>query len=158
MDDNRPGFFLPSHRVAVGLKARDSFEAIRELCGLLEGDPDVVDIKVLRSALIRRERVESTALGNGVAVPHAHSNGVRSLVVCLGISKRGVEFYAADGGPVYIVAMVCAPDRNFRDYLGYVKELARTLGQEEVQEALLEARNPKEVMEGLCTGGGDDAS
>ncbi|RKY58573.1 MAG: hypothetical protein DRP95_05835 [Candidatus Latescibacterota bacterium] len=155
---SKSGFPILPHRVAVELKAKDSFEAIRELCGLLEGDSDVVDIRALRSALIRRERVESTSLGKGVAVPHAHSSGVRSLIMCIGISKEGVEFYAADGGPVYIIGMVCAPHRDFQDYLGYIKKLSKTLGRDEVREALLAARSPVEVVEILSSKGESDAA
>lgn len=133
----------------MDLKAKDSFRAIMELCELLEGDPEVSDLRTLRSALIKREKVESTAVGNGVAVPHAHSEGVRSLIVCLGISKEGIEFYSADGGPVHIVAMVCAPDRNFKDYLRCIKMLAKILSRKDIREALLKAFDPEEVTEVL---------
>ena len=143
------GLIVPPRRVAMNLKAKDSFRAIRELCELLEHDPEVSNIRALRSALIKREKVESTAVGGGVAVPHAHSEGVRSLIVCLGISKEGIEFYSTDGGPVHIVAMVCAPDRNFEDYLGCIRRLTKILGRKDIREALLKARDPEEVTEVL---------
>ena len=140
----------------MDLRGEDSFRAIGELCELLRGDPEVTDVRAVRSSLIKREMVESTAVGEGVAVPHAHSDGVRSLIVCIGMSKEGIEFYSTDGMPVHIVAMVCAPDRNFEDYLVCIKRLTKLLSRKEVRDALMRVGRPEEVVE-ILEGAEDEA-
>jgi len=113
-------------RVILHLQAQKKMEAIRELASRLEGPDKIVDVKRFLSLVMQREKIETTAVGHGVAIPHAHGDCVK---------------------PVGIVVMIASPVRHFQDYLKAVSRVARLLNQEESLQRILNAQSAAEVIE-----------
>ena len=90
---------LDPNKVVLNLAAQRNFDAIRELAAALCQDEVVPDQKSLLAALIRREQQASTGIGKGVAVPHAHEDGIQRQCLAIGISQAGIDFGAPDGQP-----------------------------------------------------------
>src|SRR5512137_1973611 len=90
--------------VRLPLAAADKWRAIEELVDVLE-------------AILTRERSMSTALGQGIAVPHGAVDRVRDVVAALGISPAGIPFQAADGKPVHIVVLLVIPRGSFQQHV-----------------------------------------
>ncbi len=134
-------------QVILRLQAQKKMEAIRELAMRLEGAAGIADVKRFLSLVMQREKVETTAVGRGVAIPHAHGDCVQSMVIGMGISDQGIDFGAMDGTPVRLLVMIASPARHFQDYLKAVSRVARMLNQEDCRQRLLEAQTAGEVVE-----------
>ena len=110
----------------VHLDCQYKDEAIRELLTTLVAQ-DVIDLdreREIRDAIIEREKVASTGMGNGVALPHGKSKHAKKLGVVVGLSAQGIEFGARDEIPAYVIVMwVCEP-RQIKEHLALMRGLA----------------------------------
>ena len=103
---------IQEKRIILHLQALKKMEAIRELAMRLEGADEIADVKRFLSLVIQREKIETTAVGHGVAIPHAHGDCVGSLVIGVGISRQGIDFGAADGEAVRVIVIIASPVRS----------------------------------------------
>lgn len=116
--------FLSKNAILTDIKSTKKADVINELVNALI---DAAEIEKRNSpkiveALLAREALGSTAIGQGVAIPHAKSESVTKLVAAFGLSKKGIDFDSLDGEPAYIFFLLLAP----QDYAGpHLKALAR---------------------------------
>jgi len=97
--------------------------------------------------LLNRERKASTAIGEGLAVPHVRSMQPRKLVLCFARSTQGVDYFSPDERPVHIFFGVAAPSYDDSVYLRLYKWLATAFSREDwLRQALMSARTPGEVI------------
>jgi len=94
---------------------------------------------VLASALLAREKLGSTGIGEGVAVPHCKVPHLASLMACLGRSRAGVDFRAQDGKPTHVFVALFAPERAGAEHLQALARVSRLLKRPEFRKALLDA-------------------
>src|SRR5262245_47061511 len=94
--------FLNKKAIKVGLQATEKDESLRELVDVLAQVQDIGDKKAIVKALLDRENLGSTGIGQGIAIPHGKTDRVKELVAVLGVSHKGVNFEALDGELVYI--------------------------------------------------------
>ena len=98
-----------------------------------------VDAAALSAALAAREKLGSTGVGDGVAVPHCKAAGLPALTAVLGRSRDGVDFRAHDGKPTRIFVALLAPERAGAEHLQALARVSRILKRPEFRKALLEA-------------------
>ena len=140
--------------VLVGLRSTRKFDALRELTTVFEDDEAVKDPKAFLADLIRREQQGSTGIGKGVAVPHAHEDSIRRQILAIGISREGIEYDAADGEPVRILAVLGTPMKHQKQHMQLLASLSRLLQHEDVRARLTEAADAAEVLEIITSGSG----
>ena len=140
---------LSEQHVLVELQSTKKFDAIREVSAVLEDDEAIEDPKLFLANLIRREKENSTGIGKGVAVPHAHEDSIRRQILAVGISKPGIDFDAIDGEPVHIVAVLATPRKHQKQHMELLAALSRVLQDEEVRSTLIGASRASEVVEAL---------
>lgn len=105
------------------------------------GNPDAVF-----EALVARERVMSTGIGGGVAIPHAQSPGARELSVCLIRTNQDLAFDALDGKPVRLVFLIVGPEER-GGFIRILARISRLLYTGDLQRNLLAATSPEGVIE-----------
>ena len=88
--------------IKIGVEAIDKEETLKELVGVLAKVKNIGDQKAILKALVERGSLGSTGIGQGIAIPHGKTDKVSELTAVMGISKKGVNFDALDGEPVYI--------------------------------------------------------
>jgi len=139
---------LTSDRIALDLKSRGQAEAISETSGLLNTSPYMLDLPSFVSEVLAREKLSPTAVGNGVAFPHARTGAVEQIVMAAGRSPQGVTF---DNGadPVQLIFVIGTPKNMVREYLGLVGDLARRLKQSGMREQLLKAGSAADFLAAL---------
>ena len=142
---------LNSAPITPDLTAANGEEAIRKLTGSLAGNPAVTDAVKFGAELLERERISPTAMGHGVAFPHARTNAVRQIVMAIGRSRDGVPFTGADS-PVQFLFVIGTPPNQVPQYLALVGKLARLLKTEAVREQLLHAMTAAAVRAALGEG------
>ena len=131
--------------VELNLTAGSMDEAISATAGLLAQRGEVLDFTRFCDELLMREKLCTTAIGNGVAFPHARSDSVREIVMAVGRSAAGVE---CEGGAqhVHLLFVIGTPKERVREYLALVGQLARQLKSSKLCEDLLEAKSAEEFL------------
>lgn len=143
---------IAASSVVVPLAARDKGAALRELtCALFSGGRAKYREAVL-DQLVRREALESTGVGLGVALPHARVPELKDLACAVGVSRRGLDFRALDREPVFLVLLICYPPAKQSSYLNFVASVVTLLRDEKRRAELVGAEDPKAVLELLATG------
>lgn len=133
--------------IELALKARKKEEALAELVGLLQAAGAVQDAGELLEALLAREKLSSTGIGEGVAVPHAILSEVEETRLAVGRKLDGLPFGSIDGKPVQLVFLMAGPPGHEMAHLQLLSRLARLLRDAEFRQALLAAASPQEVLE-----------
>ncbi len=127
-------------------------EVLRKLAELTAQHPSITDKSAFVRAIFEREEVTSTAIGSGVAVPHARLVSISEVLLSIGLCPDGVDYGAADGQPVRIVVMIAASDQDRRSYLPVLATVAARLKDPAVRAAMLTAPNPRAVLERFVPG------
>lgn len=97
-------------------------------------------------AVLAREEIAGTGIGDGVAFPHAEIRDLQTPLMALARSKKGLDFDAPDGEPVRLILMLLMPPREFERELRLISGMARLLGREEVRRGLLEAADTEAAL------------
>ena len=138
--------FLNKKAISVNMKAGDKEGVIRELVGLLASATDIKDKEGLIRAVLAREALGSTGIGQGVGIPHAKSQVVKELVAAFGLSRSGVNFDSLDGEPVNIFFLLIAPEESAGPHLKALARISRMLKDKYFRDLLKKAKDENEVL------------
>lgn len=127
--------YLAAARV-VDLASRSKDAALMEIVETLSSAPEVSDRERLLAAVLEREKIVSTGIGLGVAVPHAKIPEVSEFVVAYGRSREGVDFGSIDDRPVHHVVLIVGPPDRQQRYLQFLATVTLKLKQPELRKAL----------------------
>ena len=119
---------------------------LEEMVALVATSDAVKDRTSLLAAVRERERVLSTGIGLGIAIPHAKIAGVARFVVAVGRHIAGIEFDAIDARPVHLVVLIAGPQDAQDRYLRLLARLSGRLKQDEVRRRVMAAKNPEEIV------------
>ena len=139
--------FLSKDGIKIGMQSAEKEDALVELVDVLAVVKDVGDKKNIIKALVERESLGSTGIGQGIAIPHGKTDRVKELVAVLGISQKGVNFEALDGEPVYIFFLLVAPKETAGPHLKALAQISRILRDSYFCELLRRCKSPDEVYE-----------
>jgi PTS system nitrogen regulatory IIA component len=138
---------LTEQRVTTRLIASGKDEALAALAELFAADDPSLTAADVHEVLRERERLASTGVGSGVAIPHGRIGSIEQLRAALAISPQGIAFDAIDGAPVRIIVGVLAPQHHTGDHLRVLARVSRLLRSAHVREALLSAADPHAAFE-----------
>lgn len=139
--------FLDKKAIKIGLEASDKEEILKELVDVLADSKEIGDKKSIVRALMERESLGSTGIGQGIAIPHGKTDRVKELVAVLGISPKGVNFEALDGEPVHIFFLLVAPKESAGPHLKALAQISRLLRDSYFCELLKRCKTSEEVYE-----------
>jgi mannitol/fructose-specific phosphotransferase system IIA component (Ntr-type) len=128
--------------IALQLASTNRTAALQEVAQLLESSPNVVNFAGFYNELLARERLDTTCLGNGVALPHARTEHVKQIVIAVGRSDPGVYFENGNQ-QVHLIFLLGTPKSNPGDYLMLVASLCRLIKDAPARAALLAAPTPE---------------
>jgi fructose-specific phosphotransferase system IIA component len=138
--------FVKEETIIAELPATDKESIILKMSETLVTSGAVSDKDAFVKGILGREEVESTAIGNGIAIPHTRGTCCVHLAISVGRSKEGIEFNALDGKPVYIIFMIAAPQEAKKEYLQVIAKIARFLKHEENRKLLAEAETKEKIL------------
>ena len=143
------GDFLLAKAITADLKGNSKEEVIEELVKLLvnAGAVDKRYKPKLVEILMAREALGSTAVGQGIAIPHGKCENVNKLIAGLGISKTGIDFDSLDGDPAHIFFLLVAPADSAGPHLKALARISRLLKDKYFREHLKNARDEKIILE-----------
>lgn len=137
-------------RVVPELKGRSKSQILKELAANLADQRQDLNTDEVARVLIEREELASTAIGEGVAIPHGKLAGVDGIVACLGRVRSGIDFDSMDGQPTYLFFVLVAPENSTGQHLKALARISRLFKDAEFRERLLEASDADSMYETLA--------
>ncbi len=137
---------LDKKAIKIGVSSITKEDTLKELVDVLARVEDIGDPKGIVKALIDRENLGSTGIGQGIAIPHGKTDKVKRLIAVLGISKIGVNFDALDGEPVYIFVLLVAPKATAGPHLKALAQISRLLRDAYFCELLRKCKTEDDVF------------
>lgn len=126
-------------------------EVLKTLVDLIRKNSDSLDDEEnFYHNILEREKLGSTGIGLGIAIPHARSEKIKNIVVAVGLLKYGIDFNSPDGENVKLVILVGAPKGQNREYLSLVSELMRTFRDDNMRNNVICANDYQELLEAVA--------
>ena len=140
--------FLSKKAIVIDIKSSKKEEVIKELVDALinTGEIEKRCRNKLIEALMARESLGSTAIGQGIAIPHAKSDCVDKLIGAFGLSKKGVDFDSLDGELAYIFFLLVAPQDSAGPHLKALARISRLLKDKYFRDTLRNCSDEKAVI------------
>lgn len=139
--------FLTKDKILLDVTSRTKDDAIKEIAAVLKDSKKIRDYDQFLKDVFEREALNTTGIGNAVAIPHARTDAVSDFVMAYGCIKQGMEFHSVDGKPVKFIFLMGTPkNKGLNEYLQLLAYLTRLLNKSDFQQALLNAAGPEEVI------------
>jgi fructose-specific phosphotransferase system IIA component len=140
--------FLSKKAIITDIKSTRKEDVIKEMVDLLieAGDVEKRNRNKLIDALMSREALGSTAIGQGIAIPHAKCDCVNKLVAAFGLSKKGVDFDSLDGELAFIFFLLVAPQDSAGPHLKALARISRLLKDKYFRDTLRACVDEKSVI------------
>lgn len=136
--------------IDVNLDAATKEEAIYKLVALAEEEGKVTSKQNYIDSILEREEACTTGIGNGIAIPHGKSAGVKEAIIVFGKLKGGIEWESLDGEPVNMVFLLGVPEDNVDNlHLKVLSQLSRKLMNEDFVNLLRNANTSEEIFTAL---------
>lgn len=139
----------PSLILFMTVDTRD--EALHKLVNHIGLQGKLEDQESFFKAIVERERIVSTGIGMGVAIPHAKLPGYDEFFIAIGILQKGVEWQSLDASPVRLVFMIGGPDDKQTEYLQLLSALTVAIKNEELRKKLLTLNSPEDILKLFIT-------
>lgn len=139
--------FMTEDLISLDLKAKKKEDILKELVGIMSNSSNILDEEKCYNALLEREKLGSTGIGKGVAIPHAKTEYAEGLTIGFGISKEGIDFESLDESETNIFFVFASPLKDSHKYLKILARISRLIRDREFRKKLLEATDSKEIME-----------
>jgi fructose-specific phosphotransferase system IIA component len=121
-------------------------EVINELIDLFKNDPRVDDIEKVRAAVLDREKIMSTGVGKGFAIPHGKTSAVKEIVGAFGKIKNGIDYQSLDGNPVQLVFLLVGKDTLISTHIKLLSRISRLMNKDDFRHRLTEANSADEIV------------
>lgn len=137
---------LQKESIALGRKPQDKADAIGQMVELLAKSGSLEDKKKFKQAILERERLSTTGIGEGIAIPHGKSSAVKRAALAAMVVPQGVDFASADGAPVHLLFMIAVPEEGAELHLEVLERLAAMLMDEDFRKRLTAAKDEAEFL------------
>ena len=139
--------FLKEEWVLPELSGTDKPSILRELSDLLAQGSGAATSEELFQVLLERERLGSTGIGEGVAIPHGRLRGLKQFIISFGRSSQGVDFDSIDQKPCQLFFMVVAPENSAVANLNLLGRISKLLKDASFRKKLMGAKTRREIFE-----------
>lgn len=133
-------------RLVCFLEERDRESLLKTMVDLLDKEDKLQDRGAFYQAILEREKIVSTGIGMGVAIPHAKLPGYGTFFIAIGIHRQGIEWDSIDGLPVRLFFMIGGPDDRQLEYLQILSRLTLAIKDQELRKKLLQLTSKEEIV------------
>jgi PTS system nitrogen regulatory IIA component len=132
------------------LKAKNKRGVLAELSEIFTLGPIKMDSKLMVDVLMEREKLGSTGIGDGIAIPHGKLKGLDTLLLSFGRSRVGVDFESIDSKPVHLFFLLMAPESSTGQHLKALAKISRMLKDERFRSELMSARSAEGLFKAIA--------
>jgi PTS system nitrogen regulatory IIA component len=137
---------LTPELVVPNLQGQSKINVLGELASAMTAKHREISSEDLTAALAERERLGSTAIGDGIAIPHGKIRGVRQILGAFGRHPVGVDFESLDGRPTHLFFLLAAPEDSASLHLKALARVSRLFKNSAFRDHLLSARDAAEIF------------
>jgi fructose-specific phosphotransferase system IIA component len=138
---------LEEQFVRTNLPGTSKEEIIDSMINLIGSSKNVLDKEKVRQAILEREKIMSTGVGNGFAIPHGKTDAVKDIVAAFAVTEHPVDYQALDEQPVRLVFLLIGRDSLVGPHIKLLSRISRLMNREEFRNELLMSKTPKDVIE-----------
>jgi len=136
---------LQEQCIVADIKGQTKREVISELVEALAKARLIEDVVTAVNVVMDREKLGSTGIGNGVAVPHGKLKNINNIMCAFGRSQNGVDFDAVDRAPVYIFFLVLAPEDSASLHLKVLSRITKILRDQSLRKKIIKFTNVSDI-------------
>src|SRR3990172_12443905 len=133
--------------VRTNLPGSTKNEIINAIIDIAATQDRVLDKERVREAIFEREKIMSTGVGAGFAIPHAKSDAVSDIVAAFAVTAQPIDYQSLDDQPVRIVFLLVGRDNMVGPHIKLLSRISRLMNREEFRKRLLEVQSPPEVLD-----------
>ena len=137
---------LNERTVLLDLAASSPEEVIEKMVAHISRSPRILDAEAVRQAVLEREAMAGTGIGEGIAIPHAKTDKVSDIFCAIAVTREPVDFGSADGQPVRIVFLLVGIETRVGNYLKLLSRARRLMGNASLRKKLLQSKSAAEVI------------
>jgi fructose PTS system EIIBC or EIIC component len=138
---------LSEQVVRTNLPGTSKNDVINAIIELAASQDRVLDKEKVREAIFEREKIMSTGVGAGFAIPHAKSDAVSDIVAAFAVTAQPIDYQSLDEQPVRIVFLLVGRENMVGPHIKLLSRISRLMNNEEFRQRLLAAPTPKDVLE-----------
>lgn len=131
--------------IKIGLKVESKRELLNQMVSLAEKSKKLLDREEVLAEVIEREKIMSTGVGKGIALPHAKTNAVLENTASLAILAEPIDYDSIDDSPVNIVFLLIGTEKNVGNHLRILSRASRIMNNDEFREKLLKCNTASDV-------------
>lgn len=132
--------------VEVNLEVADKEDSIRKIIEISARTGRIVDLKRVTDTIFDREKLVSTGVGKGFAIPHGKTDAIKDIVAAFVITKNPIDFDSIDGEPVRFIFLLIGKETLLNTHIKLLSRISRLMNKEEFRDRLLEAKSKEEVL------------
>ncbi|MCK5457952.1 MAG: PTS sugar transporter subunit IIA [Melioribacteraceae bacterium] len=137
---------LNNKRIITDFSSTSKEGIINELVDSLKGDENIIDLEIVREVVLEREKIMSTGIGSGFAIPHGKTNAVKGIVAVFGKLKNPIDFDSIDGKPVNLIFLMVGREDAVGEHIKMLSRISRIMNKDEVHSKLLKAETADEIL------------
>ena len=137
---------LDEKLVATNLPGNSKDQIINALIDLVGQSPKVLDKEKIRTAIFEREKIMSTGVGNGFAIPHGKTDAVSDIVAAFGVTAEPIPYQSLDDKPVRLVFLLVGKENLVGPHIKLLSRISRLMNKEDFRGKLLDAKTPQDVL------------
>jgi PTS system nitrogen regulatory IIA component len=141
---------LKEELIVPELQSSTKTDVLRELAYHLAAYYSQIQAEQLVSVLLDRERLGTTAIGEGIAIPHGKLPGLKNVVAVFGRSLQGIDCHSLDGAPTRLFFLLVAPEDSAGIHLKALARISRLLKEKTFRERLLQSPTQAELYRVIC--------
>ncbi|WP_104164130.1 fructose-specific PTS transporter subunit EIIC [Cryobacterium sp. N22] len=144
--------YIDERTIVLDIDETDRDSVIRRLAGLMQTTGRVLDVDAVVQAALDRELISTTGIGEGIAIPHAKSDGATSPVLAFARSRGGVDWNSLDEAPAHLIFMIAVPEAAAgTEHLKVLAQLSRSLMKPSFRASIEMAATPADVLAALAS-------
>ena len=132
--------------VEVNLDVADKDDSIRKIIEISARTGRILDINKVTETIFERERLVSTGVGKGFAIPHGKTDAISDIVASFIITKNPIDFDSIDGEPVRFIFLLIGKETLLNTHIKLLSRISRLMNKEYFRDKLLEANSKEEVL------------
>lgn len=142
---------LTEDLIKIHLHGDTKESVINEMIELISNSSKVLDKEKVRSAIFDREKIMTTGVGNGFAIPHGKTDAITDIIAAFGITENPIDYQALDEKPVRLLFLLVGKENMVGPHIKLLSRISRLMNKEEFRQKLLTLTSAADVIETIKT-------
>ncbi|MGH2575395.1 MAG: PTS sugar transporter subunit IIA [Ignavibacteria bacterium] len=137
---------LSADVIEVNLDVKDKEDSLKKIIDIAANSKKILDINKVSETIYEREKLVSTGVGKGFAIPHGKTDAISDIVAAFVITKSPIDFDSIDGEPVRFIFLLVGKESLLNTHIKLLSRISRLMNKDDFRTRLLEAKSKDEVL------------